>query len=151
MQPCGLDLRQRIVKAYENREGSVRELAERFDVAPNTVQDYRTLHRATGSLVPRTRTNGPPPTIDGQALQGLRSLVEEAPDATLEELADALARRHHVAVSGSTVSRALRRLKITRKKNASCDRARHERGRRGSPGVCGSDGADRPEKTYFYR
>jgi len=42
MEPYGLDLRTRIVEAHENGEGSVRELAERFAVAPNTVQNYLT-------------------------------------------------------------------------------------------------------------
>lgn len=149
MQPCSLDLRERIVKAYENREGSVRDLAERFDVAPKTVQSYLTLYRATGSVAPRPRSNGPRPMVDGQALDDLASLVEKTSDATLDELADQLARRHQVVVSRFTVSRALQRLKITRKKNASCDRARHRRGSSASPRLCRADRPARPERPDF--
>ncbi|MDC0681450.1 hypothetical protein [Sorangium atrum] len=50
MGPYSIDLRQRIIDAYQNREGSIRELAERFEVAPNTVQNYLTQLRATGDL-----------------------------------------------------------------------------------------------------
>ena len=116
MQPCSLDLRERIVKAYANGEGSVRDLAERFNVAPKTVQSYLTLLRVTGSVAPRPRTNGPRPRVDGETLEELRSLVETTSDATLDELADQLASRDQVVVSRFTVSRALRRLGITRKK-----------------------------------
>ncbi|WP_437987878.1 helix-turn-helix domain-containing protein [Sorangium sp. So ce117] len=104
MRPCGLDLRERIVKAYENGEGSVRDLAEQFEVAPKTVQSYLTLYRTTGSVAPRPRANGPRPRangprpkINGQALDHLRSLVATSSDATLDDLADPLARRDHIA------------------------------------------------------
>ena len=151
MRPCGLDLRERIVKAYENGEGSVRDLAERFDVAPKTVQKYRTLYRTTGSVAPRPRANGPRPTIEGQALDDLRSLVTKTSDATLDELADRLARRDQVVVSRHTIGRALQRLNITRKKNSSCDRARHGGGGSGSPGLRKADRSARPERHGFHR
>lgn len=151
MQPCGLDLRERIVKAYENGEGSVRDLAERFEVAPKTVQSYLTLYRTTGSVAPRPRTNGPRPKIDGQALDDLRSLVEKTSDATLDELADQLACRDHVVASRHTVGRALRRLNITRKKNASCDRARHRRGSNGAPDVRSAGRSARSPQAGFHR
>jgi transposase len=139
MQPCSLDLRERIVKAYANGEGSVRDLAERFTVAPKTVQSYLTLLRETGSVAPRPRTNGPRPMVDGKTLDDLRSLVEQTSDATLDELADQLASGDHVVVSRFTVRRALQRLGITRKKNASCDRARHGRSKGASPELRGPD------------
>jgi transposase len=151
MRPCGLDLRERIVKAYENGEGSVRGLAERFDVSPKTVQKYRTLYRTTGSVASLPRTNGPRPTIDGQALDDLKSFVLKSSDATLDELADKLACRDQIVVSRHTVGRALWRLNITRKKNASCDRARHREGGSGSPGVRKADRSARSERPGFHR
>ena len=151
MRPYGLDLRERIVKAYENGEGSVRDLAERFDVAPKTVQTYLTLYRTTGSIAPRPRANGPRPKIDGQALEDLRSLVAKTSAATLDELADQLARRDHVAASRHTVGRALRRLNITRKKNAPCNRARHGRGGSDTPDLRRADRSARPSRHGFYR
>jgi transposase len=116
MRPYSLDLRQRIVDAYRNNEGSVRDLAERFQVAPTTVQNYRNLLRATGTVVPRPHGGGVAPTIDESGLQTVRVLLEEKNDRTLAELLDEYEQRHSVRVSRSTMDRAVRRLKFTRKK-----------------------------------
>jgi transposase len=119
MKPYGLDLRKRIVDAYDNKEGSVRELAERFAVVPNTVQNYLNLRRETDSLDPRPSGGGPGPLIDEQGLQEVRHLVEEHPDATEPELARAFEAQRHIYVSRATMGRARRRLGWTRKKNSS--------------------------------
>lgn len=112
----GLDLRTRIVDAYLGGEGSIREMAERFAVAPGTVQSYLKLMRATGRLDPRPVSGGVAPLIGEEGLQKVRQLVEEQPDATTEELALELAGKHTIAVSRPTMGRALQRLGITRKK-----------------------------------
>ncbi len=44
------------------------------------------LRRETGSFEPRPHAGGVAPTLDDDALQRLRKLVEETPDATLEVL-----------------------------------------------------------------
>ena len=49
MRPYSTDLRERIVDAYHKAEGSVRELAARFKVAPKTVQNYLNLRRKLGA------------------------------------------------------------------------------------------------------
>jgi transposase len=116
MAPYGIELRARIVEAHSNGEGSIRELAERFAVSPNTVQNYLTLYQTTGSIAPRPHGGGVPPKIDKQGLQQVRALLDEAPDATVDELADEFSRRHHIAVGRSTMDRALHRLGVTRKK-----------------------------------
>jgi transposase len=112
----GLDLRTRIVEAYERGEGSIRELAERFAVSPGTVQNYLKLKRATGRVNPRPPSGGVTPLIGDEDLPKVQQLVEEQPDATTEEFADELARKHAIAVSRPTMGRALQRLHITRKK-----------------------------------
>ena len=60
MGPYSLDLRKRIVDAYRNCEGSVRELAERFAVSPTTVQNYLNLARTTSDLSPCPHGGGMP-------------------------------------------------------------------------------------------
>ena len=116
MRPYGIELRTRIVEAHVRGEGSVRDLAERFAVAPNTVQNYLNLYRATGSVGPRPHGGGVPPKIDEQGLQQVRALLDATPDATVDELADDFSRRHHIAVGRSTMDRAIHRLNVTRKK-----------------------------------
>jgi transposase len=120
MGPYAMDLRTRIVRAYRNREGSIRDLAERFAVAPGTVQDYLRLDRANGSPAPRPHGGGTQPLIDEKGMEKVRLLVQKKPDATEPELVEDLGRRHGLEVSRQTLGRALRRLKITRKKNTSC-------------------------------
>ena len=112
------------MEAHQNQEGSVRELAERFAVAPNTVQNYITLYRATGSVAPRPHGGGVAPMIGEDMQPRLLALLETMPDATENELAETLAKRHSIVVNRSTVGRTLRRLGITRKKSAARDRAR---------------------------
>ena len=73
MGPLSLDLRVRIVEAYERGEGSVRELAERFMVAPKSVQTYRKLWKVTGSVLPRPHGGGRGRKID-DALLRLRNV-----------------------------------------------------------------------------
>jgi transposase len=52
MQPLSNDLRERILKAIDNREGSRRKLAARFCVNPSTITRLLQLRRQTGSFDP---------------------------------------------------------------------------------------------------
>jgi len=116
MDPYSIDLRQRIVDAHHKGEGSVRELAQRFVVSPNTVQNYLNLERETGSVTPRPHGRGPAPKLDDAGVQEVRTLIEEKNDRTLDEIAKELETRRNVHVGRSTVWRALDRLGLRRKK-----------------------------------
>ena len=118
------DLRKRIVDAYRNAEGSVRELAVRFKVAPRTVQNYLNLVRDTGSVEPRPHGGGSAPKLDDAGVQEVRAVVEEKNDRTLAEIASELDRRCDVRVGITTVWRVLDRLGITRKKRRSALQSR---------------------------
>jgi transposase len=124
MGPYSLDLRERIVDAYHRKEGSVRELADRFSVGVNTVQRYLSLQRQTGALQPRPHTGGPPRLIDAQALQTVRALLQEKNDRTDAEYAEAFGRCTGLRVSRRTMNRTWQRLGVTRKKKPSGTRAR---------------------------
>src|SRR5690349_14323602 len=117
MKAYSTDLRQRIVDAYKNGEGSVRELAGRFMVAYKTVQNYLNLVRETGSVTPLPHGGGPTPKLDEAGVQQVRTIVEEKNDRTLDEIAEELAVRKTAHVGRTTVWRALDRLGLTRKKN----------------------------------
>jgi transposase len=112
MKPLSQDLRERIVAAVDDHEGSRRAIARRFQVDVSCITRWLRLRRQTGSLQPRPRGGGKPPTLDRAGLERLRSLVQERPDATLDEL------RQHLNLSGSVmiVWRGLEKLGITRKK-----------------------------------
>src|SRR5438874_1832083 len=114
MQPLSNDLRERILDAVDNREGSRRELAARFEVNTSTITRALRLRRRTGSFEPRPHGGGVEPTLDHDALERLRELVEETPDATLEAL------KQELGVSGSRmiIGRALQKLGPPRKKES---------------------------------
>jgi transposase len=53
MRPYSQNLRLRVVQAYENREGSMRQLAVRFRLSLSCVRDLLTRYRATGDVAPK--------------------------------------------------------------------------------------------------
>jgi transposase len=114
MQPLSNDLRKRILEAVDNKEGSRRKLASRFKVNTATITKLLRLRRETGSYEPRPHGGGVEPTLDHDALERLRKLVEETPDATLEAL------RQEMGITGSRmiICRALQKLGLPRKKKS---------------------------------
>lgn len=116
MKALSLDLRQRIVDAYENEEGTQAQLAERFKVGIATIERLVRLKRETGSVAPRPHGGGRTARIGEQDRPGLLDAFEQEPDLTQQELAERFTAEGR-PVSQQTVSRALKHLKITRKKS----------------------------------
>lgn len=114
MKPYSLDLRERIAAALDAHEGSQPEIARRFRVSVSFITRLRKRRRQTGSLAPAPHGGGHPPALDPTGQEALRRLVREQPDATLEELAG----RVGVPCGRMAIFRALRKLKITRKKKS---------------------------------
>jgi transposase len=114
MKPYSNDLRERIVAAVERAEHSLPQLARLFAVSVSCIVRLLQRKRRTGSVQPKPHAGGPAPKLDDAADQRLRQLVAAQPDATLAELRDRL------GIPGClmTIARALRRLKITRKKKS---------------------------------
>jgi transposase len=114
MKPYSLDLREKIIEAYQNSEGSQRQLARRFKVSLGFIQNLWRRYRQDGTLEPRLKQNGFKPHLAAHESL-VKELVEQFPDATLKELTALLAQRG-IRVSVSTVHYYLERLKLTRKK-----------------------------------
>jgi transposase len=116
--PYSLDLRKRVVEAYLSREGTYREIGDRFDVGEATVDRWVSLYRRTGSVVPRPMGGSRNGKFDEASEQVLEQLVAADPGATQLELAGKL-RETGLNVSPSAVQRALARRRLTRKKRRS--------------------------------
>ncbi len=116
MKPHSNDLRCRVIDAYDGGAGPMRRMAERFSVSLDFVWRLVKRWRETDQVDPKPHGGGQPPKIDGERLERLRSLLEKDRSATLAELRDAFVRDTGVKVSTGAVSRALRRLNVTRKK-----------------------------------
>jgi len=114
MRPYSLDLRQRITAALDAHEGSQPQIARRFRVSVSFITRLLRRRRQTGSLAPRPHGGGHPPALDLGGQERLRQAVRDQPDATLAELAG----RMGVPCGRMAIFRALRKLKITRKKKS---------------------------------
>jgi transposase len=113
MRAYSIDLRQRVVSAYDAREGTQEQVAARFAVSVSWVRKLLRQRRCTGSIEPKPHGGGHAPAFDSATATKLRQAVRDDSDATLEELGHAAG----VACSVSAVYRALGRLGITRKKS----------------------------------
>jgi transposase len=117
--PLSNDIRLRIVQARKERGFTYEEIADRLSVGHASVVRILRLERNTGHIEPKVYRPGPPPKVDEQRAPVLRALVEQHIDATEEELSDAFAAKLGISVHRSSINRALKRLKITRKKRPS--------------------------------
>jgi len=111
------DLRERVLAAWERREGTQADIARRFSVCEATVENWLRQARQEGRRAPKPHAGGPLPRLTAAALATLRALVLEDSAATLAEYADRLAARTGVRVSPPVLCRALQRL--ARKKRLS--------------------------------
>jgi transposase len=105
------DLRKRVIATVERGDASLRQIAQWFLVSLSFVTRLLHHYRTTGSLKPK-HGGGRSPALGPAQLKRLRALIKKKPDATLAELRQGLG----VACSTMTIVRALKELKITRKK-----------------------------------
>jgi len=115
-----VDLRRRIIEAWENKEGSQRQLAQRFKVSLSFIRNLLRHYRSSGQVEAKRRGGYLRPTIDGERLQLVESLLEEQNDAILTELCERFGERSGIRVSVPTMHRAVQRLRLTSKKNRVC-------------------------------
>ena len=109
------DLRKKIVEAL--RPGNTKsETARAFGVSRSSVKRYAKLAEEGRPLAPKKRP-GSKPKIGGAAGRLLEGDLERRPAATLPERREFLKKAAGVRVSDSTVSRMLKRLGWSRKKD----------------------------------
>ena len=128
MKAYSLDLRQKILHAYDQHLGSQRALAALFGVSQSFLEKLLHRRRTTGEIAPRPHAGGRQPCCDAAALAFVRQLVQTHPDATLEELCTQLQQQRGLRVSGATMCRMLQRLSLPRKKSRSMPPSARPRG-----------------------
>jgi transposase len=119
MKAYSLDLRQKILQAYDHGRGSQRALAALFGVSRGFVEQLMRRRHTTGEIAPRPHAGGRQPHCDSPTLALIRHLVQAQPDATLAELCTQLQQQRGVRVSVATMCRVLQRLGLPRKKSPS--------------------------------
>ena len=117
MQAYSLDLRQRVISAYENGVETILEVAERFAVSDSLIKKLLRRKRTTGTIAPVGHRGGQPKRLLEKHRKWILKTVLAAPDLTLADLRESLLSEHHIAASVPTLSRELRALNLRRKKN----------------------------------
>ena len=91
MKTISLDLRERILTAYDLGEATRAEVGQRFRVSEAMVKKLLQQRRHTGEIGPRHYRSGRKPRILPAHRERLRALLAQKPDLTLAELRSALA------------------------------------------------------------
>src|SRR5262252_4141970 len=106
MEALSIQLRTRVLRAYDQGEGTQVALARRFGVSERWIPKLLRQRRVSGSILPLPWKGGRRPKVRGDKAAQLLAAVAETPDATLLELRD----RCDIEGSPMCVFRALRRL-----------------------------------------
>jgi len=120
-----LDLRQKLVDAYDRGDISQARLASQFGVAESFVEKLLKQRRETGSIAPKVRAVQTPPKLNEAHRAILAELVGATNDATLAELCDQIHERTGIRVGITTMHNTLKRMGLTVKKNAASRRESH--------------------------
>ena len=104
------DLRRRVIIAWEAKEGSQRQLAERFKVSLSMVRNLLRHYRQNGQIEAKRRGGYQQPIISYDNLNIIKSLVEEKNDLLLRELCVRYQETTGIRVSISTMHRAVEKL-----------------------------------------
>jgi transposase len=115
METYSMDLRERVIRAYDQKVGTQGQVARLFGVSVPWIKKLLRRRRETGSIAPKPHGGGWTPKFSGAKLEELKKLVEQDRDATLQELLE----RSGVDGSIMAVHRALERLGCRRKKSRS--------------------------------
>jgi transposase len=115
MKPYSVEFREKIVKAYDKKDTSIRKLASRFDVSKSFVERLLRRNQSTGDIKPLRQGGHQKSELHGYAAQ-IHDMVEKYPDATLSEYCEHWGESYGIWVSVSTMCRELQKQKLTRKK-----------------------------------
>ena len=138
------DLRERVLRACERGQLSRAKIAALFRLGESTLYRWLETWRSEGRREAKPHAGGTEPRLDAAALDELKAIVAEANDLSLAEYAAKLQERAGVAVSGPTVSRALKKLGLVRKKDPPGAGAEPARSRRRPGGLARRAGRHRP-------
>jgi transposase len=108
MKPISIDLRERIVAAYDAGEGSRQKVADRFKVSLGLVKKLLAQRKAIGTLEPQYQNVGRKPAFDGQNLRQLDKFLQKYADATLIEIKEHFS--GSISCSIQAVANAIKRL-----------------------------------------
>jgi len=119
MRAYSLDLRERVVAAYEKGNNTIAEIAERYAVGQTFLKKMLRQKRENGSLERLPPRAGAKKVLSDTHRRWLAKQIKEQPDTTLAELQEDFQETKKVRVSSAMLSRELKQLRLPRKKNRS--------------------------------
>lgn len=113
-----VDLRKRVVGAYQRGEGTQSEIGELFSVTSRTVQNYLYLERNTGDVLPKSGKRGRKPSVDERGEQSIAQWIKKCSELTLFELCRRYKRLYKKTISRAAMCRTCQKLSLNRKKKS---------------------------------
>ena len=148
MATLSLDLRERILKAYDHGGVTRDDVARRFDVSVGMVKKLLQQRRKLGDISPQHHRSGRKPVIEASHRREMKALVAKQPDLTLEEIRARLA----LDCTVQAIHYVLADMGLTYKKRRSAQPSRNERtspghGASGSASKAASNRTDSSSST----
>jgi transposase len=116
--PYSMDLRTKILLAYQNKEGSQRQIAARFDVSSSFVRNLLRKYRETGEIAAKPQGGDRRSKLKEQQQEMLKEIIAEKSDIYLHEIQSIVQERTGIKVSISSLAKTIIRLKLRRKKTS---------------------------------
>lgn len=111
-----VDLRKRIVNAVVERRMTISQAAKTFEVGTATIERYLRCHRENLDLTPRTSPGRPSGLVEQE--ERLKQQLAQRNDLRLEDHCRQWERASGKRVSTATMSRWIKKVGVTRKKDA---------------------------------
>lgn len=81
-----MDLRKRVMAAYDSGKYSLKQVAQRFEVTTRWIQQLRQRRKLEGNIAPHPQNQGRKPAFKGKRLEELNEFLRGRPDTTLGEI-----------------------------------------------------------------
>jgi transposase len=108
MQAYSMDLRKRVLAAYDSGKYTLGQVARQFGVTTRWIQQLRQRREQEGTIAACPQNQGRKPAFRGRQLEKLNEFVRDHPDATLEEIREHFAGQ--ITCSLVAIHYALKRL-----------------------------------------
>ena len=118
MKVYSADLRKRVLTAYQEGQGTMLQLAERFMVSLTFVFSLIKNFRQNGHISPKPHGGGNKPAINEEGRMIIAEITDKKSDMTLKELCKYYENETGKKVSKPAMDRTLKKMKITRKKKS---------------------------------
>lgn len=112
-----IDLRKKIISAWEAKEGSQRELAKRFKVSLSFIRDLLRQYRETGEIKAKKQGGDRRSKLQEKEQELLKKMLAQKNDIYLREIQSTIKEQTGIEVSVSSLCRTLKQLELKRKKN----------------------------------